>query len=143
MVSQPQSLALSEDQYQIDRHGNSEAPAQAVMFLQVLDLSRATVEPDQFPAYLSGLSRATALTELDLSEIGLDIGPEPFKLPPNIVKVNLAGAHSLASRRLLTQTWAPGKAKLTPPLRTYARSTLCMVQPASSASRKSPCCHAL
>ena len=53
------------------------------------------MDADDLPEYLSSLSRATALTELDLSGIGLDTGPEPFKLPPNIVKVNLAGARAL------------------------------------------------
>ncbi len=72
------------------------------------------MDPDDFPAYLSSVSRATALTELDLNGIGLDTGPEPFKLPPKIVKLNLAGARALAKfckmlsgsvRRIPERTW--------------------------------------
>ena len=59
--------------------------------LQVLDLNGARVARDGFQAYLSGLHQATALTELDLGGIDVNTGPEPFMLPPNVVKVNLAG----------------------------------------------------
>ena len=82
------------------------------LLLQVLDLRNSYAASSEFEAYFGSLSSATALTELNLSGMNIDLGPERFRLPPNVVKVNLVGAHAVAGFDLLTQSQWQGEIML-------------------------------